>query len=254
MDYFKDREERKKHAVEHTEKMGKQYADDIYRSATWTKVYGGPDSYPYTSRNRTEEKEPEVVVYCSNSVVAASEPRHGKTAILNFASYKNPGGMFYEGSAAQEESLCHASFLYNILQQFDDTYYEWNRNHKNRALYTDRALYSPRVIFEYHGDKYTADVITCAAPNYGAATKWAKVPAEENRKALAERIRFIKMIAEENEVDTLILGAYGCGVFKQNPTEVAGIFKEVFAKTKVKTLVFPIPDDKNLEAFRKILG
>ena len=40
-----------------------------------------------------------------------------KIAVLNFASFKNPGGMFYNGSSAQEESLCHESFLYNVLKK-----------------------------------------------------------------------------------------------------------------------------------------
>ena len=33
-------------------------------------------------------------------------------------------------------------------------------------------------------------------------------------------------MAKENQVDLLILGAYGCGVFGQNVKEVAEIFKE----------------------------
>ena len=47
--------------------------------------------------------------------------------ILNFASYKNPGGMFLRGSTAQEEALCHESTLYNVLIKFNDTYYKSNR-------------------------------------------------------------------------------------------------------------------------------
>ena len=34
---------------------------------------------------------------------------------LNFASYKNPGGKFMDGSSAQEECLCHESILYEVL-------------------------------------------------------------------------------------------------------------------------------------------
>ena len=40
---------------------------------------------------------------------------NGRTAILNYASYKSPGGFFLEGSPAQEEALCH----YPILLAFD---------------------------------------------------------------------------------------------------------------------------------------
>lgn len=60
---------------------------------------------------------------------------NGRTAILNYASYKSPGGFFLEGSPAQEEALCHESNLYPILLAFDGTYYAWNRQRLNKALY-----------------------------------------------------------------------------------------------------------------------
>ena len=159
--------------------------------------------------------------------------------------------MFFNGSSAQEESLCHSSFLYNVLRTFDKTYYEWNRKHLNRALYTDRALYSPNILFFDQLRQCYFDVITCAAPNYGAAAKWQHVFAEENRAVLTNRIKFIAEIAEENEVETLVLGAYGCGVFQQDPSVVAAVFHEVFQATTVKQLLFPIPDNTNLSPFQK---
>lgn len=70
---------------------------------------------------------------------------NGRTAILNYASYKSPGGFFLEGSPAQEEALCHESNLYPILLAFDGTYYAWNRQRLNKALYLNRALYSSGI-------------------------------------------------------------------------------------------------------------
>ena len=70
----------------------------------------------------------------------------------------------------------------------------------------------------------------------------------------AKTWRDIKMIAKNNEVDTLILGAYGCGVFGQDPYEVASIFKEYLDECKCfKTVVFAVPNGKNgnYEAFIK---
>ena len=51
-----------------------------------------------------------------------------------------------EGSSAQEECLCHTSNLYNVLKRFPK-YYEWNKKHNNKALYTNRAMYSENVTF-----------------------------------------------------------------------------------------------------------
>ena len=65
------------------------------------------------------------MIVAEDSVEAIMNYSQGKTAVLNFASYKEPGGGFMAGSQAQEESFCHESFLYNVLRQFQ-YYYDWN--------------------------------------------------------------------------------------------------------------------------------
>ena len=176
--------------------------------------------------------------------------------MLNFASYKNPGGMFINGSKAQEECLCHASYLYNVLSQFTDKFYKWNNENKNRALYFNRALYSPGILFFDGVEDFYCDVITCAAPNKSAAQQYGKVSVQENTDVLKSRIKFVLDIAADNQVDTLILGAFGCGVFGQDAEEVAGIFKEYLSNSYgcFNKVVFAVPDDytNNLSAFRKV--
>ena len=90
-------------------------------------------------------------------------------------------------------------------------------------------------------------MITCAAPNKAAAQKYENVSDQANTEALKSRIQFVLDIAEKNEVKTLILGAYGCGVFGQDAKEVAGIFKEFLTTTHTSfdTVVFAVPDGKN---------
>ena len=169
-------------------------------------------------------------------------------------SYKNAGGMFLQGSSAQEESLCHASFLYNVLSEFKD-YYAWNDKHKNRALYENRALYSPDVVFTNDSVGTLCDVITCAAPNKSAAQKYCHVSDEENYNALESRIRFVLHIAEKEKVDTLILGAYGAGVFGQDATEVAQIFKRLLIEEfwTFEKIIFAIPDCSRNKNYKKFL-
>lgn len=70
---------------------------------------------------------------------AALKYGEGKTCVLNFASFKNPGGGFLKGTVAQEEYLCQNSTLYNVLSRFT-SYYEKNR------LSTNDALYSPGIV------------------------------------------------------------------------------------------------------------
>lgn len=177
-----------------------------------------------------------------------------KICILNFASYKVPGGGFLKGSMAQEESICHDSTLYNVLVRQKD-YYAYNNKHLNYALYTNRALYSPQIYFPAF-DIY-CDVITCAAPNLTACKRFnPDIAKKENSRLLKERIKFILDIAAENKVDTLILGAFGCGVFGQNIEEVINIFWDylISGYRCFSEIIFAIPEDEQTHKYSKILA
>lgn len=172
-----------------------------------------------------------------------------RTGVLNFASFKEPGGKFLEGSSAQEESLCHKSFLYNVLKEFKDSYYDINKKCLNRALYLDKALYTPNIEFEQDNNARFADVITCATPNWTAANKYCHVTPLENYRVLSSRIKFVKDIACDNNLDVIILGAYGCGVFGQDPETVAKLIHQHF-KSSIPEVILAVPGkDKNYQAF-----
>lgn len=251
MDYWSKREENKVKAQEHTAFVAKKHRQKIQGSVANTRIYS-PDS---VFDGPEEIGMPTICFLNIDSVSAilkvAENGRGGKVAVLNYASYKNPGGKFIEGSSAQEESLCHESFLYNVLREFSG-YYAENKKNLNRSLYTNRALYTEEVLFERGERRGECDVITCAAPNYSAAKKYQNVPRDENSEALRERIEFVRAIAEENGVNTLILGAFGCGVFGQDPEEVARIMlEEVFFETSISNIVYAVPGkDKNVLAFK----
>lgn len=251
-EYWDDQKKRAELAKQHTEEMEKQHRVRIGVSAEETKIYTGGKKFKPDLTDR-QGSTPKVIVADADSVSAIFTYADGKTAVLNFASYKNPGGMFLQGSRAQEECLCHSSFLYNVLSRQKE-YYEWNRQHKNRGLYLDRALYSPDILFFKDEKETFCDVITCAAPNISTARKYCMVSNDENHNVLYERIKFVLQVAEDQKVDTMIFGAFGCGVFGQNPAEVAAIFKELLSKgSSISKIIFAIPDGRNgnLAAFRK---
>ena len=178
---------------------------------------------------------------------------NGKTAALNFASYKNPGGGFINGRMAQEEDLCHKSTLYPVLLAYN-YYYISNREKYVKGLYTNAALYSKDIVFVSDTNNVKCDVITCASPNWGAARRNG-VPRVENTKALKERIEFILKVAAFHNVDTLILGAWGCGVFKQNPNEVAELFQNALQKYPYfSTVIFAVPRGVNFDSFKSVFG
>lgn len=261
MNYWASRDRNIKAAQAHHEEMLKKYPWEIADSIDETIVYGGDGRVP---EGRESVSRSHTAMFCDKDTVSALiDEGHDnpgeKIVVLDFASYQNPGGKFLEGSSAQEESLCHASTLFECLSA-QKNYYDYNKLHKNYSLYTDRALYVPDVIFESKtGENVVSDVIACAAPNRRAYAKHFSTEFPDfdkrNREATISRINFIRDIAEENHADVLILGAFGCGVFGQDQDEVAALFQRVFAETSVPRLIYAVPskfNEKNANAFRNI--
>lgn len=254
VNYWMNKEENAKIAREWADKMWREYRDEIEESVSLSQIYS-PDSKLEEAKN---PKMPAVCLSDRDTVSAIFDLKScwkdgDKLAVLNFASYKHPGGMFLAGSSAQEESLCHESTLYDVLVQFDDDYYDWNARYLNKALYVNRALYSPGIVFVRNHELTGADVITCAAPNFTPGRRYGTVKPEENSEALRSRIKFVLDIAQENNNTHLILGAFGCGVFSQNPTEVATIFLDLLPNYNFKYVEFAVPD-KNSANYKGFLA
>lgn len=243
MNYWSRKDELAKKAVTHTREMSKKYKDEIASSIKNTIVY---DRQPNL---KTSGDLPKIEVVDLDSVNAVHKYSSENMAVLNFASYKFPGGGFMRGSSAQEEALCQHSDLYNVISKFDQSLYEWNRNNLNKGLYHNSGLYSPDIIFD---DKTSCAVITVPAPNKSVMLKYGNATDKENYQALAERTKLVIDIASENNVKTLVLGAFGCGVFKQNPDEVAILFKQALRGSSFERVVFAIPRGANYNAFKEV--
>lgn len=158
--------------------------------------------------------------------LAASDP-----LCLNFASAKNPGGGFLSGSQAQEESLARSSGLYSCLVPMSEMY-DHNRR-LNTCLYSDYMVYSPRVpVFRADDGSlleapFTTSFLTAPAPNAGAVRKNEPGSVGLIRPTMAARMGKILWIAQEQGHSTLVLGAWGCGVFGNEPRMVAELFSEL---------------------------
>ncbi|MGH1387108.1 TIGR02452 family protein [Kordia sp.] len=171
----------------------------------------------------------------------------GSVMCLNFASAKNPGGGFLNGSLAQEESLAAASSLY-LCQKENFGFYEKHRALKTN-LYTDDIIFSPNVPFfrndagELLEKPVLASVVTAAAANYGAVKKTEKRMVSQIPDIMRRRIEKVLAVSVAHGNDTLILGAWGCGVFRNDPAVIAKLFKEVLEtsfKNQFKKVVFAI--------------
>lgn len=151
--------------------------------------------------------------------------------LLNFASARNPGGGFLGGARAQEEDLCRSSGLYRCQLQAPE-YYEANRGQKS-LLYTDHMIYSPAVpFFHVNGwldDYFCVDVITAPAPNAGAHLQKHPEDGPAVLATLRRRVGQVLDLAAHRERRHLILGAWGCGVFRNDPAAVAAAWAEALA-------------------------
>ena len=191
-----------------------------------------------------------VIVSGKRSLEAAeSYAKQGKkVCVLNFASATNPGGGVANGSSAQEEAICRCTTLFPCLS----TDYMWNvfySPHRKAAdpLYNNDCIYTPDIcVFKSDinfpkpipkEDWWNVNIITCAAPNLRerpsnamnphAGDKAVKITPTELEELLTARIRRIFEITVANGNEVLILGAFGCGSFRNPPQLVAKVFNAV---------------------------
>ena len=246
-------------AIQHVKLMDDKFHKEIQYSIQNSYIYEAEKErlFQNTKYNKTK-----ITVTKEDSVSAIFTCGGKNIAVLNFASFKNPGGKFLDGGMAQEECLCHNSTLYNVLREFNDTFYKPNKKLLNRGLYSDRLIYSKDILFiGPENNIKKADVITCAAPNIKPGLKYKTITMNEVETVLFYRILLILNSACKNNIDTLILGAFGCGVFGNDPNMVACKFKsllDVFDGCFNK-VIFAIPCNNNHscynhDVFKSILG
>lgn len=185
--------------------------------------------------------------------------------VLNFASAKNPGGGFLSGAQAQEESLARSSSLYACLTANFEMY-EFNRR-GNSCLYSDLMIYSPKVPVFRNDDgsltekPYLVSFMTSPAVNAGVVKQKEaqniNLIAQTNR----ERARKFLWIANRENHKTLILGAWGCGVFQNDPREIAEMFHDLlkgeFAdcfERVIMAIYDKTPTRKVYQAFVEVFG
>ncbi|WP_433583039.1 TIGR02452 family protein [Paenibacillus amylolyticus] len=185
---------------------------------------------------------------------------------LNFASAKNPGGGFLGGSQAQEESLARATGLYPCIAQMDEMY-EYNRKQRS-GLYSNNMIYSPDVpVIRDDEDRlldkyYVSSFITAPAVNAVVVKERGEADDLQIESVMKERIRYILDVAVSNGHRTIVLGAYGCGVFRNEPAVVAKYFHDVLVgegfKDSFERIVFAVYDrsagQRTLKAFQRFLA
>jgi uncharacterized protein (TIGR02452 family) len=180
----------------------------------------------------------------------------GRPLSLNFANGVEPGGGFLRGARAQEEALCRSSALYLTLD--GDPMYAAHRQDTPYES-SDWAILSPDVPVFRRDDgtplpePWTTSFITSAAP-YAP-----RVGQPRSADLMQRRIERLLAIAHAHNFDTLILGAWGCGAFANDPTRTARDFRtslETTFESAFHQVTFAIadwsPDRRFLGPFRNV--
>ena len=221
-----------------------------------------------------------VIVTKKRTFEAAAAYKNQHVAVHNFASASNPGGGVTKGANAQEECLCRCSGLYFCLNTpaMWDGFYKPHRDAHDH-IHNDDIIYTPGVtVFKTdtatpqllpESEWYDVDIITCAAPNLrnrpsnqynnGDGNRQIKMKDKELLALHEKKLRRILEVALSAGCETIILGAFGCGAFQNNPEVVAlanrNVIKDyLHAFKNIEFAVYcPPRDDSNFKIFERVL-
>jgi uncharacterized protein (TIGR02452 family) len=225
---------------------------DAVQAACAAKLSIRPDAtLPSHERFTFEETKVQVANETTFGASRRLVARGLRTLALNFANGIQPGGGFLSGSRAQEEVLCRSSALYQTL--VGDPMYE---EHRKRPLpdSTDWAIYSPDVpVFRLDDGTellhpWLLSFLTCAAP-YAPA-----IGQPQAGDLLQRRVHRVLSIARAYGHVALVLGAWGCGTFANDPHRTAMDFRQALEndyRGVFSDIVFAITD---WSPKRKFLG
>ena len=199
-----------------------------------------PEPPNHHKRDTTIEMINETTLMTARRLVQSGR----KPLVLNFANGTHVGGGFLTGARAQEETLCYASTLYSTL--VGDPMYAYNLQ-TNEMESTDYMILSKAVVFR--DDQYNLirspwvmDVVTATAPI--AQSRWGGVSQERGAEVMRGRISRLLDVAEAYGYTDLVLGAWGCGAFGNDPERIAEQFKEALLHREnvFETVCFTIAD------------
>lgn len=210
----------------------------------------------YTNYNLTTKKAGNIIVEPMDTVSSLVKySKSGKTAILNMASAKRKGGGVENGAMAQEECLFRCSNLFTI----SDDFYPLS---EYQYIYTYDATFVKDVNYGIM-QPVTADVITIPAINLNGSHIDFSQPGfnDQYESVILDKMFWMINSAIISGCDNIILGAWGCGVFKNDPNIISRLFKEVLVgdlKESFNNVVFAVINDRNsvgnnYEIFKKTL-
>lgn len=218
---------RKNHILE----IEKEYHAEIIKSFFDSVIYTNHSHF--IKNTVSTKKQPNIQILDNITSIDSLAYAINKIALLVFADPFLCGGLYFQGATTQEEMVCDETTLYNILYRFKTKgYYDINKSicETNKVNYNKNCIYIPNVRVLSTNQKI--NIIHCAAPN-------AEI-INNTQEEMKKQISLIHKVACENNINTLILGMFGCGAFENNPKMVGSIFKKEFKKSNIDKIIFPL--------------
>ncbi|MCQ2444755.1 MAG: TIGR02452 family protein [Mailhella sp.] len=171
-----------------------------------------------------------------------------RPAVLNMASAENPGGGVHRGSNAQEEYLFRCSDYFRSLYRYVDYGREYGVGRDPSCSYPLHPRFGgvfSRGVTVFRGvqkegypfleEPWQVDFIAVAGVAYPETVRMPDGTLRLSKRDEAvtrDKIRTIFSIAVDNGVETLVLGAMGCGAFRNPPEHIAELFREVLQEPR----------------------
>lgn len=250
-----------------------ELAESVVTAKNNTTVFFEDDYPPFDSSN----KKANVITVSKDRSYQAAMRLHkefpdSKIAVMNFANAFHAGGGVTEGCSAQEECLCRTSTLYPLLyrQTLRDSFYK-HHYQLNTSKASDSLIYTEGLIIcktdedlpkRLSKEEWVkVDVITIAAPDL-------RIESNRGEPCLSDAALFgyhvkraihVLTCAAAKKADVLVLGAFGCGAFRNDPEVVARAYKtalQEFPKVfrKIEFAVYCPPGySRNYDIFKRVL-
>ncbi len=234
------KEERKSEAAKHLSFARGLFPSETQASVASVKIYEDGEGRELTLPEAPAQETKTSVTTAFS--VSALYRTHGKTLLVDPASFTRPGGNYEEGAFGPEQVICSESNLYPILEGIADVYHRKNRGFARGQLFTDRAAYLTDVVFSREGQIRKADVLAIPEPNRQHALENHRSERECDA-CLAARIEALLRIAAANNVDNLVVGAFGCGRQGFPASQVIGLFQNWIGENPgaIPNIVFTVP-------------
>ena len=208
------------------------------------------------------------IVSGKRSFEAAKEYSGKKVAVLNYANNVSIGGAPFR-AGAQEESLCRCSTLLPCLQAMEEPFYKKHRRQARKKeinyMGNDDLIYTPDVVvfksdlrtdpvYPQMLDRdewYKVNVITCAAPVMARVS----TRPDNYETVIRSRIKKILDVAAKEKNEVVILGAWGCGAFRNPIKIVSRVFVELVKNYPFEIVEFALAtrNDVGSSAFAQAL-